>query len=229
MNTAVRTRWGGASGAQDLGRWGWSLPWHPSASHCPLTLPAWAPVPVPAVTVADPAWGDSKDKCPAQSAAGCSCCQLWARGRERRALEGWRCDSLVSVCSRHRQRSQAERRVGPSSRRGGFAPMGCRSAARLPGAGAVPGDPPSCSTGSRAGRCTGWRVPGQLSQHGQALARLPVTCRSGVGLFTLGSHVVPAVPPVQALLPPSQVRRPCRLGTLAGSAAPPAPPPAPAP
>lgn len=68
------------------------------------------------------------------------------------------------------------------------------------------GAPPSCSIGSPGALAgaSAWRVPEQLTQQAKALARLPMTCRSVAGSFTLGLHVVPPVP---LALAPSQARR----------------------
>lgn len=91
--------------------------------------------------------------------------------------------------------------------------MGSSSA--RPGAG-LPTGSGSCSLAAPAhpGRCIGLARPEQLSQRGQALPLLPMTCRSAAGLFLL---CVPAAAP----LPPSQ---PCRLGMAAASASLPPPP-----
>ena len=225
MNVAVGTGWRGASGAQDLGRWGRSLRRHPSASPCLLALPAWAAAPIPTVMVADPGYGDSEDERPVQSMQE-RCRRLlllapftqagrvghWASGMQAGRVGHWECDCCdCSVSARSLEQAQApgpRLSAGwkPFSLRGGVCRQercpGCPAREQCRGWGSAVlqhRQPWAALAGA-----SGWRVPEQLSQHGKALASLPMTCRSVVGLFTLGLHGVPAVPPAWAPLPPSQ-------------------------
>lgn len=196
-------------------------------------------MPVPAVTVADPGYGDSRDKRPARSMQECRrlllllapCTQAgrvgrWASGCRQAGSGAGSVTAETAPClpaarSGLGHRGQAERGMGtlqPARRGLQERCPGCPAWGQCRGrdpAVLQRGQPQDALAGA-----SGWRVPEQLSQHAKALASLPMTCRSVAGLFTLGSHVVPTGPPARAPLPPSQARRPCRLGEGGCSAAP---------